>query len=111
MARNRRKSRKKEKPQKQRSEDKQAGRAKKKDALSWIILLLALVFLACMRFAPDLPTPWREILTVVQFSCPVAIIVLLIRAYPHPIRMMNQKLARERRELERNKKKKKRKKF
>ena len=110
MARNSRKSRKRDKPTKPDFESKkQAQRAKEKGRLSWILLILAVVFFVCMRFAPGLESPWREILTVVQFLCPVVALVFLVRTYPHPIRMMNRKLNRERQEIERTKKKKRKK--
>lgn len=83
----------------------------KGDRLFWYILPVLLLFVASIRFARTAPSPWAEILVVLQFVCPAVVLLLLWRAFPHPLRSMNKKLAAERAELRRQQKRKKKKTF
>jgi hypothetical protein len=79
----------------------------KGDRLFWYILPIILLFVASVRFARSVRSPWAEILVVLQFLCPVAVLLILWRAFPHPLKSMNKKLAAERAELRRQQKRKK----
>ena len=102
------KAEKSERPQKASRGDKtEEPRAARRDWFSWSLLVLALVFVGSIRGAALTPSPWSEILTVTQFLCPVAALIIFFKAYPHPIRTFNKKLARERAELEKEMRRKK----
>jgi hypothetical protein len=89
----------------------EAERKKKADFFFYALLTLLTVFFLCMRFGPALGSPWSEILTVVQFLCPILAGVLFFKTYPHPLRSMNRRLAEERRTIARESKKKKKRGF
>ncbi|MGQ9591357.1 MAG: hypothetical protein ACUVYA_13815 [Planctomycetota bacterium] len=95
-------------------EKKDAGTGRKAaspmDRIFWPLLGLAAVFFLAERFRPSLSSPWAEIVTVVQILCPIVAAILLIRAYPHPLRTFQRKLAAERANYEREAKRKKKKK-
>ena len=120
MSRRRKKkdSRKAEKPQRSQKASRGTSKAEqapeppsKGDRLFWYILPILLLFVASIRFARTAPSPWQEILVVLQFVCPVAILLVLWRAFPHPLKSMNKKLAAERDQLRRQQKRKKKKAF
>ena len=90
-------------------ENAEKKKASKGDQLTWYLLILALLFLAGSWLGGKAKSPWGELITAVQVLCVIAAVALAIKTYPHPLRTLNKKLARERQDLKRQKKKKKKK--
>ena len=77
------------------------------DRLLSRILIPMLVLVVCQFARRELQSPWTEVLSGLQFICLAVIIFLIVRTFPHPIRSLNQGLARERTEVRREKRRKK----
>jgi len=85
-------------------EEPQRKKRSRGDRIFWPSMLLIAGFIAADRFGSSLGSPWSEILVAFKVLCPIVIVVLLVWAFPHPLRTMNAKLARERESLKKEKK-------
>ena len=88
-----------------------AKKVSKSEILFWIFLALLAGPMAYKKFVGKIPSPWEDICGGAAIVCLVGAIVLLFKAYPHPLRTLNTKLAKERKDLSRQQKRKKGKKF
>jgi hypothetical protein len=84
------------------------------DRAFWVLLIALAIYLVSGRLVTRFEDPWAGILEVTQIVSAVifgltlvVMIVLFFRAYPHPLRALNRKLAVERENLRKENKRKK----
>jgi len=88
-----------------------AKKISKAEIFFWIFLVFLVGPMAYKKFVGKIPAPWEDICGGVAVACLGLAIVLLLKAYPHPLRTLNRKLAKERKDLTRQQKRKKSKRF